>query len=291
MQITTNNGMEENTSAPSQPPQPDLLGELAGKLLAPASNPDGTIIGEVGHCNEDEQGSSTSAQNDDEREAESGVEPQNPPTGPQNNSSDCGLSTNNVTGGIVAFSVETNTQNVKVLAQVFGVISMYQDICADGGFGDFDVCDKIDGLIQDFRSLMFNKMQGGCQICTKTCHQISDLSPHLCGKHMGEFILQKSNTGEKSATVAAVENLLDVDERQQQNRFLAMALLRDQGADDEQLKVDQNNTPKQQNCTRNDHFIDNEAGKGEGEGEGEGEEEFHNDKPRGALPQGQFYFI
>ncbi len=162
MQITTKNGTEKNTSAASPPPQPDPLGELAGKLLAPASNPDGTIIGEIGHCDEDEQGSSTSAQNDDEREAESGVEPRNPPTGPHNNSSDGGLSTNNVTGGIVAFTAETNTQNVKVLAQVFGVISMYQDICADGGFGDSDVCNKIDVLIQDFRSLMFNGMQGAC---------------------------------------------------------------------------------------------------------------------------------
>ncbi len=84
VQITANNGTEENTGAPSPPPQPDPLGELAGKLLAPASNPDGNIIGEIGDWDEDKQGSSTSAQNDDEREAESGVEPRNPPTEPQN---------------------------------------------------------------------------------------------------------------------------------------------------------------------------------------------------------------
>jgi hypothetical protein len=126
---------------------------------------------------------------------------------------------------------------------------------------------------------MFNGMDGFCQICTKACLQIRELSPHLCGKHMGKFILQKSNTGEKSATVLAVENLLDDNDRQQQNSFFVLALLHDQGADDEQSEVDQSDTPKQQNRTRNNRFIEDEVG--EGEKEGEGEEEFHNDGGHG----------
>ena len=227
------------------------------------------------HGDEDKQG--TRAQNHDAQEANSGVSPQNPTTGPKNDL-DGGISTNNGRGEVVdgvncqiEFRAETNDQNVQVLAHAFDVISIYQEL-REYELGSSLVCDDIDELIKNFRSLMFKGTDGTCRICTRSCLQVRDLSPHLCGEHLGQFIQQKSKSRKMSALASHVEQLRDVDRRIEQERFLALAQFRGQGADDEQSDADQSTTPKRRNH-RTCRFIDDQAGVGR-----EGYED-HNDSP------------
>ena len=119
---------------------------------------------------------------------------------------------------------------------------------------------------------MFKGTDGACRICARSCLQVRDLSPHLCGEHLGQFIQQKSESRKKSALVSHVEQLRDVDRRIEQERFLALAQFRGQGADDEQSDADQSTTPKRRNH-RTCRFIDDQAGVGR-----EGYED-HNDSP------------
>jgi hypothetical protein len=108
---------------------------------------------------------------------------------------------------------------------------------------------------------MFEGRDGACRICATSCLQIRDLSPHLCGVHLGEFIKQKSKSRNKAPVVMHVEQLVDVDRRNQQERYLAQTLLHGQGADDEQSGSVQSNTPKRQNWPRTRNpYIDDQAG-------------------------------
>ena len=159
------------------------------------------------------------------------------------------------------FMREENDANVSVLARMFDIISLYQKLRGHDDIGVSAVCNPIDDLILRYRGLAFKGKDGECRVCGKPCLQISDLSPHLCSTHMGQFIQVKSQTRKASSVITQVKNLQDKEERDQQARYLIAAERHGQGADEQYYDA---NTPKRQNRgtggrLKSSKFIDDEA--------------------------------
>ncbi len=78
---------------------------------------------------------------------------------------------------------------------------------------------------------------------------------------MGDLILQKRTTREKSATVVAVERLIGKENKQQQARYLAKAVNQqeeDEESEDQETNDDRSDTPRRKN-PRNDPFVQDQA--------------------------------